>query len=147
MLVAQNMSVPDELDMLVPTKKPGAPEQQAQIAVVSYLRSALPAGSIVAAVKNENHARSKSRGAQMRFQQKRKETGVKPGFPDLICLIPGGKTVLIEMKAPKRGRLSPAQVECHAALRSLGHVVGVARSIDEAQLILEQAGISLRART
>lgn len=147
MLVAQSMPLTDELDMLVPSRKPGAPEQQAQVAVVAYLREALPPGSIVAAVKNEHRARSRSRGSQIRFHQKRKATGVKAGFPDLICLIPGGKTVLIEMKAPKRGRLSPAQIECHAALRSLGHVVGVARSIDEAQLVLQQAGVPLRART
>lgn len=146
MLIAQSMPLADELDMLVPSRKPGSPERTAQVAVVGFLRSALPPGSIVAAVKNEHKARSASSGARARFYQKRKQEGVKAGFPDLVAVLPGGRTVFIEMKAPKRGRLSPAQLECHAALRSLGHIVGVARSIDEAQAILLQAGIPLRAR-
>lgn len=60
-------------------------------------------------------------------------TGMTPGEADLRLYLDGGKLRMIENKVGK-GRLSPAQVERHAALVRLGHHVEVVRFVttDEA---------------
>lgn len=54
-------------------------------------------------------------------------TGMTPGEADLRIYLKGGQLRMIENKVGS-GRLSPAQVERHAALKRLGHVVEVVRS-------------------
>jgi hypothetical protein len=49
-----------------------------------------------------------------------KALGVRPGVHDLVFLLTGGKTVLIELKA-QDGRLSEDQKTFHALADSLGH--------------------------
>lgn len=44
------------------------------------------------------------------------------GIPDRIVILPGGRTVFVEMKAPS-GRLDPLQVRWAEILRGLGHEV------------------------
>lgn len=56
-----------------------------------------------------------------------KATGLTAGHPDLTILLPGARCAFIENKVGK-GKLSPAQIERHAALRSLGHIVEVVRA-------------------
>lgn len=145
MLVRDDMTAAEELDWLGPAskKKRGAPERLAQVAVVAYLKLALPAGSLVFAVKNEHGASGRTAGQRARFGAKRKAEGVAAGFPDLGVLLPGGRTVFIEMKAPKSGRLSDAQRMRHAELRALGFGVGVATSIDTAEAALRALGVPL----
>lgn len=58
-------------------------------------------------------------------------TGLTAGHPDLTFFLPGGRCAFIENKVGN-GRLSPAQVERHAALRRLGHTVEVVRATTEA---------------
>jgi len=65
--------------------------------------------------------------------------GVVPGVPDLI-LIHDGQTYGLELKAD-RGRLSPAQTECHARLEAAGAIVAVARGLDAAIAQLEEWGL------
>lgn len=55
----------------------------------------------------------------MQESVKAKATGLTPGAFDLRIYMTGGRLGLIEMKAA-RGRLSPEQVDRHAALRRLG---------------------------
>src|SRR6266513_2865366 len=59
-----------------------------------------------------------------------KSMGAVAGVPDVLA-IKNGKAFLLELKAAG-GKLSPAQVACHARLEAAGAVVGIARGIDEA---------------
>jgi len=124
--------------------KRGNPERSQQIAVVRYLRTVLPQGSIVASVKNEEKPYSDSPTARMNFAMKRRVSGMLPGFPDLIVLAPPGRCLLIEMKAPKSGRLSEAQKDLHPRLRAAGIPVGVCTDIDSARAFMLANGIQLR---
>jgi hypothetical protein len=148
MLVRTDISVEEEIDLLLDeaTKtRRGSPERGAQVAVVAYLRTHLPPGSIVAAVKNEHGAKAKTAGARARFGAKRKAEGVRPGFPDLIIILPcPPRLALVEMKAPKGGRLSPAQIELHRELADMGFPVFVARSVEEARDGFLRLGVPLR---
>lgn len=58
-------------------------------------------------------------------------TGLTAGHPDLTFFLPDARCAFIENKVGN-GRLSPAQVERHAALRQLGHTVEVVRATTEA---------------
>lgn len=142
--VNQAVSLAAEIDELgrqpAPKRKRNAPERAAQIAVVSYLRTALPPGSVIAAIKNEHGAKSKDKRSAQRFGQKRKAEGVTPGFPDLICLLPGGRVFLLEMKSAV-GTLSAAQIELHDHLATLGFPVAVARCIWTAEAAIRAAGM------
>ncbi len=42
------------------------------------------------------------------------------GVPDRICILPAGRTIFVEMKAPD-GKLGPLQRKRLEELRSLGH--------------------------
>ena len=65
--------------------------------------------------------------------------GVVAGVPDLI-IIRNGVAYCLEIKS-EGGRLSPAQRQCHEALRAAGAVVEVAVGIDEALALLEGWGL------
>lgn len=67
-----------------------------------------------------------------------KREGMSSGFPDVICLWPGG-VAFIEFKAPK-GRVSENQSEWHEWLDENGHRVAVARSPDDAIAFLRTCG-------
>lgn len=49
------------------------------------------------------------------------------GYPDRVCLLPGGATVWIELKS-RDGRLSGIQRIRIAGMRRMGHTVCVCRS-------------------
>lgn len=49
------------------------------------------------------------------------------GVPDRVVILPGGRTVWVEFKAPF-GRLSPVQKAVHAEFEKRGHKVHVVRS-------------------
>ena len=121
--------------------KRSAPERTAQIAVKRWIELVVP-GAIVAASKNETAAKSEDPMARARFYQARATEGVVSGFPDLSVLLPGGRTLYIEMKSDV-GRLSDAQRALHERLRAMGHCVGVARSIEDARAFLIGAGVAL----
>lgn len=145
MLVNTAVPLAAEIDELGSRPRRGAPERQAQCAVIDYLRTVLPAGSVVAAVKNEHQPRSKTVAGRKRFFAKRREEGVVAGFPDVVACLPGPRVVFVEMKAPASGVLTAKQIECHARLQAIGFQVVVCRSIDDADAAFRAIGVPLSA--
>lgn len=107
-----------------------------QISVVDWLRLICPR-AVVAHVPNGG---KRSVAEAARF----KRAGVLAGFPDLIMMAPGCRTLLIELKATKNGSLSPAQRELHEILRANGYIVSGCKSIDDVRSALVDAGIPTR---
>lgn len=133
-----------------PYAKPVARERPVQVALVEWLELVLPRGSVVAAVKNEHKARSKSKHGRIRFYQMRAAEGVKEGFPDLILAL-AHRTLYIETKAPqdkaagfKGGVVDDDQLRIHDELRTLGHPVAVCTDIESARAFLLAEGVELR---
>ena len=66
--------------------------------------------------------------------------GAPPGWPDLVVLVPPGRVLLVELKRPKGGRYTPAQVAMHALLRRCGfgeHLVTVTTTAEAVQAVNE----------
>ena len=62
------------------------------------------------------------------------------GFPDRLFLLPGGKPVFIEFKAPGE-KARPKQIKIHNDLKELGYIVKVIdNEIDALQAITEALG-------
>lgn len=53
------------------------------------------------------------------------------GTPDLVVLCHGGVTIWLEVKLPS-GKVLEKQLEVHEQMRTLGHLVSVVRSVQEA---------------
>jgi hypothetical protein len=107
------------------------PEAQLQRALVEHLRWCARSDVWFCHLANGG-ARSPVEGAIL------KGLGVRPGAPDLL-IVRAGQALFIECKAPGR-RLSPAQVECHAALRRAGATVETSDNIDQALAFLRRLG-------
>jgi hypothetical protein len=122
----------------VPKRRQAAtPERDLQGAVVKWARMV---GCMISATVNEQRSISTDPNEQARFYQSRKRAGVVKGWPDLTLCTPEGRVAFVELKAA-RGRLSQAQIDVHAWLRTHGHVVLVARSVDELADGLAAAGV------
>jgi hypothetical protein len=80
--------------------------------------------------RNNTGAVRSERGALVRFGE--------VGAPDILGIVRGGRLVAIEAKSAS-GRVSPAQRTWHEEAASLGAVVGVVRSVDEALALVEGA--------
>jgi hypothetical protein len=52
----------------------------------------------------------------------------KRGWPDRLCILPGGLIILAEIKRPYGGRLSPHQQQYRNKLAALGIAVAVIRN-------------------
>ena len=120
-------------------RKNAHPERDLQRAIVALLRRGYP-HIVYNAATNEAQARETDEAKRMRFGAARKASGVTSGWPDLTLALPGGRTLYLELKAPK-GRVSEAQEYIHARLRSLGHQVEVVRSVEEVQQLLHGANV------
>lgn len=57
------------------------------------------------------------------------------GYPDRVCLLPGGVTVWIELKS-RDGRLSGIQRIRIAGMRRMGHTVCVCKSKEDIDSVL-----------
>ena len=68
-------------------------EDRVQADIVAWLRLVAP-DCIVAAIPNGAYHDARQ-GARLKW------TGMLPGIPDLVVMAPGGRTLLIEVKAPK----------------------------------------------
>lgn len=106
----------------VTTKAALPQEWELQAAQVRALR-AMPEYSKAFLLAGDQNAARRGPKARMQAQA----TGMAPGEPDLRVYLPGGQLGLIENKVGN-GRLSPAQVQRHADLIRLGHVVVTVRA-------------------
>lgn len=97
-------------------------ERQGRLAFLSIPNGACLAGD------------ARQRAMQM-FALKR--TGLRPGAPDVVIILPGGKTAWAELKAG-RGKLSPDQMDWAAALRAKGHPWELVRSVDDMKSFVER---------
>ena len=68
-----------------------------------------------------------------------KSLGVRAGSPDLL-IIRAGQPLFMELKAPRR-KLSPEQIECHAALQSAGAQIETVDNIEAALAFLRRLGV------
>lgn len=61
------------------------------------------------------------------------------GVPDRICILPGGRIIFVELKAPGRadGR-SPAQVKMFGTLRGLGCDVRLISAPQQIQELIDE---------
>ena len=119
--------------------KPVDREGPIQIEIVEWLRSALPAGTIVHHCRNEIN---RSGWSIAKEQAKATKMGAVRGFPDLVVL-PNAETgpMFFEVKAPK-GYPTPAQKAVHAELTRLGYHVAVVRSVGDVRDHLRLWGVS-----
>ena len=74
---------------------------------------------------------------------KNKSLGFHSGWPDVTAVWPYKSVEFLELKAAK-GKLSPAQIECHAFLKELGFDVLVCKTIKDAVLFLVARGMPLK---
>ena len=110
-------------------------EAQVQKQIVAYLRAVLP-HAIIAAIPNGSQRTASGRPANA-------VAGLLPGMPDLVIVLPEGKVLWAEIKSEK-GRVSPAQLEVHGLLNSLGHNCVVLRSVEETRHALKYLNIKTR---
>jgi hypothetical protein len=108
------------------------PEQSLQRSIVEHLKWCAKADVWYAHIPNGG-ARTAIESAIF------KALGVRPGAPDLL-IVRAGQALFLECKAPGR-KLSPAQIECHEALRRAGAQVEVADNIDVALTFLGRLGV------
>lgn len=115
-----------------------AKELKIHIAVADFLRRAAHHNLIWYHPANEG-ARSVAAGAKL------KAMGMLPGVADFAFVLPGGKAAFLEIKA-EDGKLSPDQVSFQILCTRVSVPFAIARSLDEAKLILLGWG-ALRQRT
>jgi len=122
---------------MTPIKKPRrrSAEEDLQKRVSAYLHATLAPTATFFAVPNGGY-RNMTEAARM------KATGTRPGVPDLI-VFHAGRAIGIELKT-KTGRLSAAQVSCHASFQRCGVRVVVCRSLDDVIAALWEAGVPMR---
>ena len=58
------------------------------------------------------------------------------GFPDRLIALPGRRIMLVELKRPRGGRLSPHQRQCHATFDALGVEIAIVRTIEDIERLL-----------
>lgn len=128
--------IPDDYELqpphTVPIKKPEAREQARLVAALRRRWNLLPDEHrpIVFHVPNGG-SRNALEASNLKTQ------GVLAGIPDLGIILPMGEMFWIEMKADK-GRVSAAQMDVHAHMGVLGHLIIVAYSAEEALMKLRR---------
>lgn len=73
------------------------------------------------------------------------KAGHTSGTPDMVFCF-GGRTLWVELKRGKGGRVSAKQVACHARMRAAGAVVEVCHGFDAVLDVLEEFGAVPRIR-
>lgn len=105
-------------------------EAKIQVAIVQYLQSL---GIWFCSIPNE--AAGSGLHAKIRMAQL-VAMGLRSGAPDLLCFLPGGSLLALEVKAPS-GTQSPSQKDFQSRLEKLGFKYHVVRSVDDVQEILK----------
>jgi hypothetical protein len=110
-------------------------ESQEQVSFFNKIRHVHPEtwGKIAVHVKNEGLVR----GGQFSAMQKHRAMGMVPGAPDIF--IPGGQTLLIEMKRQDhtKSKLATEQIEYLAMAQDAGAFVCVALGAHAAWMAFE----------
>ena len=109
-------------------------ERQIQRSIVAWARRVAPDARTQHVPMNQAN---RVAGAIM------KGDGAAAGFSDLIVIAPGGKTLFLEVKTSS-GKLSEAQKSFANDLQLMGHNYSVVRSIDDARVAFDRAGIKMR---
>lgn len=65
------------------------------------------------------------------------DASVYAGIPDRLVLLPGGRALFVELKAPGK-KPRKLQLHVHNRLRSLGYRVEVVDSIEAAKILLDE---------
>jgi hypothetical protein len=117
----------------------GTPEADAQRAIVTTLRIALPRNAIVHHCANEV-TEAGARGAKR--QAILVGMGVHPGFADLL-VISEGRLLFLEVKSAK-GRLRPDQEGFRDTVCAQGFGWALVRSVDDALAALADNGFTSR---
>lgn len=108
-------------------------EYQEQCLLVQYLEIK---GLMFSKLAQETF--TKSWGIKM----KNKMSGVRPGVPDMLVILPNHKLLFIEMKRAKGGRTSPEQVKWIKALNDCKEVTAVeAHGFEEAKKIVDHLSL------
>lgn len=110
----------------------GMTESQIQIAVMAHIRLRAAPGVVAWHCPNGG-GRSPAEAGRFRAE------GVLAGMPD-VQVLHQGRFYALELKTT-RGRLSPAQRDCHERLAAAGASVAVAYGLDAALVQLEAWGI------
>ena len=112
-------------------KKPGGPsEHKLQVSLIAYLSIAGRKDLHWFAVPNGGH-RHIAQASRLKAE------GVKAGIPDLCFMLDEGRTAWLEMKTEK-GSLGVNQRAFRDMAFRLGHKWGMARSLDEAIVLLRE---------
>lgn len=121
---------------------PPPTERQVQRSILSMCGTCFP-GVFITAIPNgahlagNDHQRKIQGGCLV-------GDGMKKGFPDLLCLWHPWKGCLIEVKRPKLGIMSEAQIAVHVLLTALEWPVQTVTSQDEAYTFLRACGAPCR---
>lgn len=59
----------------------------------------------------------------------------RSGVPDRLCLMPNGKSIFVEVKAPGK-KLRPLQLKCKKDFENLQHLVRVVDTKEEVDLLI-----------
>jgi hypothetical protein len=125
------------------TSKPPVPTERAvQRAILAMAKVCFPDVLIHhspggAHLAGNNTARFKQIGAL-------KGDGMRPGFPDLICVWKGG-IAFMEVKRAKLSKTSPEQEQMLSLIGGMGHPAAIIKSVDDAHLFLKASGAPCRA--
>lgn len=112
-------------------------EDDLQRAVIRFLDQALGQDGLAFAIPNGGK-RHRREAARM------KGLGVKPGIPDIGVLYRGGRTLFVELKAP-RGVVSDAQRDMARRLTYLGYDIVTCKSLECVECALRELGVPLKA--
>lgn len=112
-------------------------ESPIQKSIVNFLQAALPENALFYAIPNEGRRSPQQAGLA-------KAMGLRAGMPDL-GLVHEGRAFFLEVKDPKRGRLSKSQSETIPQLRAAGAGVAIVTSPEEVEHQLRAWGIPLKA--
>lgn len=110
-------------------------EDQIQRQLLGWLKAVCP-NAVVFAVPNGEH-RNKATAGKLKGQ------GVLPGAPDLV-IAHDGVIAFVEVKRPKGGRLSPAQIEFQEKCSEQRLPYGVVRGEGDLREFLNDIGIKTR---
>ena len=128
--------------MTLPKRKRSNAEDQLQASICSYLRKALPAGSLFHSIPNGAFLAGKDATARGQQMAKLKWTGLLPGAADLFVMW-NGRGIYLEVKTVS-GRLQDTQRAFCDSVMAAGGFYAVVRSIDETEAVLRNVGVPMR---